>query len=53
MIFSRFQTLPILLFLYVATYWTVEKKYYLFHTMRMTEHGNSFVVKNIMKAMQG
>ena len=29
------------------------EKYYLFLTMRMTEHGNSFVVKNITKAMQG
>ncbi len=52
MIFFRFQTRPIQLFLYAVTYWTV-KKYYLFHTMRMTEHGNSFVVKNTMKAMQG
>lgn len=53
MIFSRFQTRQIPLFLYVATYWTVEKIYYLFLTMRMTEHGNFFVTKNIMKAMQG
>ena len=53
MIFSRFQTRQIPLFLYVVTYWTVEKIYYLFHTIRMMEHGNFFVTKNIMKATQG
>lgn len=53
MIFSRFQTLQIRLFSYAVIFWMVEKKYYLFLTMRMTEHGNSFVVKNITKAMQG
>ena len=52
-IFPAFQTLQIRLFSYAVIFWMVEKKYYLFLTMRMTEHGNSFVVKNITKAMQG
>ena len=53
MIYTRFQTRQIPLFLYVVTYWTVEKIYYLFHTIRMMEHGNFFVAKNIMKVTQG